>query len=214
MKLIIIEGGDRLGKSSLIKGLCEHFNYDNVIIRHFGKPPKDLLSEAALGFQIKTFYQEAELFLQLENSFTKMHSYYDNVVIWNRAHLGEYVYGQMFRNSTVISDYPNFIKKQLLTFEKLYFSKLDDVYLITLTADPGFFCSKEDGNSFSKNLKDKTKELELFKEAHNFSLIPNKLLVKVDKQITELYYNGSGQFRPKEDILNEVIKFIENGSRK
>ena len=35
MKLLIIEGGDQLGKSSLIKGLCEHFNYDNVTIRHF-----------------------------------------------------------------------------------------------------------------------------------------------------------------------------------
>ena len=40
MKLYIVEGGDRLGKSTLISKICQSANYDNVTIRHFGKPPK------------------------------------------------------------------------------------------------------------------------------------------------------------------------------
>jgi thymidylate kinase len=197
MKLLIIEGGDQLGKSSLIKGLCEHFNYDNVTIRHFGKPPKDLTSQKALSFQIECFHEEIDLYKAFRRKSWSKHNYFPNKLIWNRSHLGEYVYGQMFRG----------VKKEILlhvleNFERhaLHCLINNDIYLITLTADPEFFHSKEDGNSFSNNIEDKTKELELFKEIHNFSLIRNKCLIKVDDQF--------GEFRPKEAILNEVIYFI------
>ncbi len=39
--------------------------------------------------------------------------------------------------------------------------------------------------TFSKTLEEKTRELKLFEEVHNFSLIKNKLLVKVDKETYE-----------------------------
>ena len=66
MKLIIIEGGDRLGKTSLIKGLCEYFNYDNITIRHFGKPPMNLSSEDVLDFQFKCFNYEGNLMHEIK----------------------------------------------------------------------------------------------------------------------------------------------------
>ena len=192
MKLLICEGGDGLGKNSLIEGLCKYFNYDNITIRHFGKPPKDLNPEEVLDFQFRSFYNEGNFVEHIYDRFKK-HDYYDETVIWNRSHLGEYVYGQMFRNAD-----PNFLKTKLLFFEK-FFLDSKDIYLITLTSDPKFFLEKEDGQSFSKNLEQKTKELELFKEAHEFSTIDKKLLVKVDKD---------EKFRCKEDILDEVINFI------
>jgi len=191
MKLIICEGGDRLGKSSLIKGLCEYFNYDNVTVRHFGKPPKNLNPQEVLDFQFKAFDKEMELFhyIRQSSSYDK-YSYYPETMIWNRSHLGEFIYSQMFRGGD-----PNILRTKLLNYEKGFISY--EVFLITLTADPKFFHSKEDGNSFSDTLEDKSKELELFKEAHNFSSIPKKLLVKVDKR--------NGKFRSKSDILNEVL---------
>ena len=204
MKLLIIEGPDRCGKSSLIKGICEYYNYDNISIRHFGKPPKSLLGEAALSYQLNAFYKEAELFSKSLQLLSDYYSYYENTFIWNRSHLGEYIYGPMFRNANM-TDYSNVVKNSLSLFEKKYFSTLKNVYLITLVADPKFNLSKEDGNSFSQTLEQKTKEIELFKEAHEFSIIHPKLLLKVDE---------NGAFRPKEDILNEVLEFIENGSRK
>jgi len=196
MKLIILEGGDRLGKSTLIEGLCKHFNYDNISIRHFGKPPKKLDSNQVLLFQFICFSKEAEFIDAFK--FIGADNYYDNIIIWNRSHLGEYVYSQMFRGVDGEE-----IKNQLTHWEhfKLLLNNEDiDMHLITLTADPEFFLSKEDGESFSKNLEEKTKELQLFKEAHEFSLIKNKLLIKVD---------NNGEFKSKEEILNEVLNFIK-----
>lgn len=194
MKLIILEGGDRLGKSTLIKGLCEHFNYDNVTIRHFGKPPKGLLPEEILKFQFKAFRKEMNLFYRIYTRSIDTYTYYPEIMIWNRSHLGEYVYSQMFRGGK-----PETLKRMLLEYERGFISH--NVYLITLTASPEFFHSREsDGHELSKTLEQKTKELELFKEAHEFSIIRPKLLLKVD---------NNGQFRTKEDILNEVIQFTK-----
>ena len=197
MKLLIFEGGDRLGKSTLIKSLFNYFENQNIMIRHFGKPPKkDLTPEEVIHFQFECFEQEAHLHNLLDDKNKRKYNYYDDILIWNRSHLGEYVYGPMFRkeNSEVI-------KILLVLYEKFKLKCLTnkDIYLITLTASPKFFLSKEDGNSFSKNLKEKSKELELFKEVHKLSLIKNKLLLKVDK---------NGQFRDKKEIFNEVLTFI------
>jgi len=208
MKLLVIEGGDGLGKNTLIKGLCEYFNYDNVTIRHFGKPPKEITRQEVLDFQFKAFNKEMKLWNYIyQDSVYDKYCYYPEVMIWNRSHLGEYVYSQMFRGGD-----PKVLKEKLLNYEKSFISH--KIHLITLTANPEFFLSKEDGNSFSNKLEDKTKELELFKEAHDFSILSNKLLIKVDKETeistgTEWKMKGPNIFRPKKDILNEVINFIE-----
>ena len=58
MKHIIIEGGDRLGKDTLLKNLCNHFDYNNLTIRHFDKPPKGMSPKETLDFQFEVFYKE------------------------------------------------------------------------------------------------------------------------------------------------------------
>lgn len=208
-KLIIICGGDRLGKGSLIRGLCEYYDYKNVTVRHCDKPPKNIVQEKILDYQLAAFTQEWDLVYKLQ-SIDQKFTYHNSIIIFDRFYLGEYVYGQMFRKYNA-----NLIKERILKLENEHLERIFkwcDVYLITLTADPEFFHSKEDGNSFSKNLEDKTKELELFKEAHEFSLIPNKLLVKVDTygetNFGGVIMKGPNVFRPKKDILNEVINFI------
>jgi thymidylate kinase len=195
-KLIVICGGDRLGKGTLIKGLCETFDYKNITIRHCDKPPKDLLNDQILDYQLKAFEQEFEL-IHYVQTMNRKFMYHDNIIIYDRFHLGEFVYGQLFRNYDA-----NLLKTKILALEEknLRNNIWFEPYLITLTADSEFFLNKEDGNSFSKNLEEKTKELQLFKETHDFSVIKNKLLVKVDE---------NGSFRSKEEILNEVINFIK-----
>jgi thymidylate kinase len=207
MKLIILEGGDRLGKSTLIKGLCEHFKYDNVTIRHFGKPPEGMLPEDVLDFQFSAFHHELEIYLYMDLQGRSRYKYYPEKMIWNRSHLGEYVYSQMFRKGN-----PKVLKGKLLDYERHFVN--DNVYLITLTADPDFFNERKcDGHELSKTIEQKTKELELFKEAHEFSVIPNKLLLKVDKEHgiptgSGWIMKGPNVFRTKEDILDEVLQFI------
>jgi len=194
MKHIIIEGGDGLGKDTLIKGLCSHFDYDNIIIRHFGKPPSYYLKDPkqSIYYQFEQFNKEADL---LNCIYDKASIYYENIVIWNRSHLGEYVYSQMFRGIKEKE-----IKKRLIVFEDRWEFNNIPRFLITLTADPEFFLSKEDGQSFSKNIEQKTKELQLFREVHFLSKIEKKLLIKV---------NNGDKFRNKKDILNETLKFIK-----
>ena len=195
MKHIIIEGGDRLGKDTLLKGICDYFNYENITIRHFGKPPKGMSPKETLDFQLDVFYKEI-LFVDYirDNIDGDEWGYYPNTVIWNRSHLGEFVYSQMFRGISKKE-----IKQKLRLFEERNLSP--NMYLITLTAAPEFFLSKEDGNSFSQNLDQKTRELELFKEAHKNSIIPKKKLIKIDFE---------GRFRTKEKILESIIRFIND----
>ena len=193
MKLIIIEGGDRLGKSTLIEGICKHFKYDNVTIRHFGKPPRGLTSEAVSAYQFKAFDKEKRFLDRVYQ--LSFFSYYPEIVIWNRSYLGEYVYSQMFRNGN-----PEELKTKLLNFERGI--NIFNTCLITLTASPEFFLKKEDGNSFSRDLSTKTKELELFKEIHELSRINCKKIIKVDH---------NGEFWPKQTILDKVLNVIDHG---
>lgn len=195
MKHIIIEGGDRLGKDTIVKRLCDHFDYKNITLRHFDKPPKGMSPKETLDFQFDVFYKEM-LFVDhiRDNIHGDDWSYHDEIVIWNRSHLGEYVYSQMFRgiNRKEVSE-----KLRLFEERNLY----TDMFLITLTAEPRFFHAQEDGDSFSQNLEQKTQELQLFKEAHALSMIPNKKIVKV---------NQGNNYKGKEIIFEEVIQLIEN----
>jgi len=194
MKHLVIEGGDNLGKDTLINGIREHFKPHNWIERHFGKPSKGMSPKETLDFQFDVFYKEMLFRDYLRDDIDGDDwGYYDNILLWNRSHLGEYVYSQMFRGITKRE-----IKEKIKLFEQRNISS--QMYLITLTASPRFFLSKEDGDSFSQNLEQKTRELELFKEAHNLSIIPHKKLVKVDFEY---------QFRDKNKILESVINFIK-----
>lgn len=197
MKHIIIEGGDRLGKSTLIEGISNHFNYDNISVRHFGKPPKVFPEEhTPLSFQMECFYKEGFLLENIKQMEDDEFNYYENIVIWNRAHLGEFVYGQMFRGTD-----PQQILNALKNFEERFLIRNPETYLILLTADPEFFLSKEDGQSFSQDLKDKTRELKLFNDAFEASTLDNKLRVKVNKD--------SRNYFPKSMILTHIIDFIK-----
>jgi len=193
MKHIIIEGGDRLGKDTLLRNLCNHFNYNNITIRHFDKPPKGMSPKETLDFQFEVFYKEM-LFVDHINDIMDGDEwgYHDNIVIWNRSHLGEYVYSQMFRGISRKD-----VATRLKLFEERNLSSTQ--YLVTLTASPKFFLEQEDGESFSQDLDQKTRELQLFKEAHALSLIENKKLIKV---------NNGNSYRGREVILNEVLEFI------
>lgn len=193
-KLIIICGGDRLGKGTLIEGLCDFYEYKNIMIRHCDKPPKNLPHNRVLDHQMRTFKIERDLIFYYLNMDYK-HLYHNNIIIYDRFYLGEYVYSQMFRNGD-----PDVLKNLIIDFEKGFKSILYKTFLIVPTADPVFFHNIDDGNSFSKNIEDKTTELRLFKEAFEFSTLKNKLLLKVD---------NNGAYRKKEDILSQVLQFIE-----
>lgn len=185
MKLIICEGPDRCGKDTLLNRLVDETL--NVIKRHWGFPKGNTNDE-------KTQYQK-EMFLHefyLHKVFNE-HIGRDGVMFWNRSHLGEFVYGTIYRNSNPES--------WVWELEKIWeFNENPEIYLILLYADPEFVAKKDDGNSYSAKIEDKTKEISAFLNAFDKSVIKRKLKIKI---------NEGDQYRNKDTIYQEVKQFIK-----
>lgn len=80
---IAIEGVDRLGKDTLIKGLLNRLGFMQVI--HYQKPLKlEALGNSLFAYQQRSF---AKMFAMLEQGG----------FLLNRAHLGEVVYSHRYR---------------------------------------------------------------------------------------------------------------------
>ncbi len=175
-KQFLIEGVDRMGKSTLIQGLLDRLGYHLVV--HYEKPKKLQVyveedeASALRRYQIELYTQ---MFQMIDQGFN---------VIFDRAHLGEVVYAPMYRG--YFGDY---------TFDMERWTNRADARLILLTTSDFSFI-KDDGLSldFSK------KELEQAKfiEAFNKSKIEDKILIDVS--------DGKGGYRSAESILNEVLK--------
>jgi hypothetical protein len=180
LRNIIIEGVDRLGKSTLIEGLQQELGFFQVI--HYEKPKKLKAygENSALALKV---YQEKSFFQML-----MMLSTYGTRYIMDRAHLGEYVYSPLYRH------YPG---DYVFSLEELMIESGHDFAESTLlvllhTSDFSFIA--DDGLSFDFTKKDE--EQDLFKEAFKLSKIKSKLMVDV---------NDGGKFKQPEAILKEVI---------
>lgn len=190
MKLLIIEGPDRCGKNTLIKNLTSQA--ENFVVRHFGSAKgKDDMEKR--NFQFQFFKKEFELAsLRRQFELPDKERYPKDIWIWNRAHLGEFVYGKMYRNTDP--------QQWVMKLEEMYGFDIDpSVYLLLLTADPEFLCKRDDGLSFTAEVDKKAKEIESFKQAFNQSKIMNKLIINVS--------NGEN-YLDADIILDKVNKFL------
>ena len=195
MKIIIIEGTDRTGKDTLINELKNL--YSHTLIIHCGKPVGKTLEEQNLN-------QDA-----LFNSYiNKLYNenYYDvcDLIIFNRAWYGEYVYGTLYRNRqkndvfNMINDIEQDIKLFINDNSKFY-TKLENVYYVQLINNSTELALKnDDGNSISNDENNIMKETSLFYEIFEKSQLNKKLIV----------VNDGNKFRDKNDILNEVLDFV------
>jgi thymidylate kinase len=182
MKHLIIEGPDRVGKDTLIKNLTSHFS--NVAIRHFRSPKGNDDSEKRV-YQYNSFHEEYENVID----FNRMKF---DLCIWNRGHLGEFVYGKLYRQTEP--------ETWVLNQESMYIDKDSQVYLLLLTASPEFLASKDDGKSFSSTASARKQEIESFREACNKSKIPHFLEIKVE---------DDGIYLTPEDITQQVMNFLQ-----
>ena len=182
----IIEGLDRLGKSTLVQNIQEHLGYFQVI--HYGKPQTLNYYEegAADSPDVKQTVQQMYQMACFRNMFKMLNT--DGVrMILDRAHLGECVYSPIYRKYE--GDY-------VYGMEELIADR-DDIRLILLTED--FSASKhfkDDGLSF--DVSKRNQEQQLFIKALFNSNIKDKRMICV----TGL----NGEFRPEEDILREALQ--------
>lgn len=175
-KQFLIEGVDRMGKSTLIQGLLDTLGYHLVV--HYEKPKK-LKAYAERELPLRAY--QIDTYIQM---FRLIDAHRRNKVILDRAHLGEAVYAPIYRKYS--GNYVFDIEQQVPTH---------DARLVLLTTSDFSFI-KDDGLSldFSK----KEEEQRLFIEAFNKSAIADKLIIDVS--------NGKGGYKPAEQILAEVLR--------
>jgi thymidylate kinase len=190
MKLLLIEGPDRCGKNILIKNLTSQA--ENYVVRHFGsaKGRNDLEKR---NFQYQFFKKEFTLAaLRPQFEMPDKERYPRDIWIMNRAHLGEFVYGKMYRETRP--------EQWVMQMETMFGMDLDpSVYLLLLTAPPEFLCKRDDGLSFSNDVMQKTHEIASFRSAFEKSKIINKMIMNVA--------NGD-EYLDESIILQEVNKFL------
>lgn len=172
MKLIV-EGVDRLGKSTLINNILKHYGPHPVI--HCSSPPKGIVNPG--------MYQE--LFFR---SCFDLLSDFRNDIIFDRCHLGEYIYGPLYRKTD-----PNFI----FDIENEYAGEVINHTKLVLLYTEDFSIMKDDGLSFDYNAREK--EQTLFIEAFQKSKMKNKYMLKV---------NEGAQYRNADEIFNELKEWI------
>jgi hypothetical protein len=184
MKLIIIEGTDRTGKDTLVNRVIQ--DHRHVVKRHWGFPKVETNGEKT-AYQKRSFREE---FVFYDLLYVNTPS--DMIMIWNRAHIGEFVYGTIYRDSQP--------ETWVWDLEKEFFmDEIDEVYLVLLYADPEFVAQKDDGKSYSAKIEDKTREISAFLNAFENSGIKNKLKIKV---------NEGNSYIDRELIYTTVKQFI------
>lgn len=193
MKHLIIEGPDRTGKDALISLLLPFCQ--NAVVTHFSTPIGNT-DEEKRQFQETSFRQEfAKANTLTSEVFNKPPKPgREDILFWNRAHLGEFVYGKLYRET-----HP---EEWVMDIEKEYgYDKREDVFLLLLTADPEFLSKKDDGLSFSATAESRKREIENFRSAFHLSNIQKKL---------ELVVSKDGEYVPFQTIVDRVLQFLNS----
>lgn len=186
-----IEGLDRLGKSTLIRGIQDALGFYQVV--HFGKPEElEIYSHAVPSIEdevpLASFSKYIYQYETFRNSMLMTQS--KTRLIFDRWHLGECVYAPLYRNYS--GDYV-FKLERMMQMERR-----SDIRLILLTEDfsnANHF--ESDGDSFDD--KKRYEEQGLFINAFERSILPDKRIVCVTDVRT-------GKFRQPLDILEEALE--------
>jgi nicotinamide riboside kinase len=197
----LIDGIDRLGKSSLVKRIQDELGYHLVI--HYDKPQVltnyliaahgikestdpnyDFVKHLSVENIARYLYQEEvnrSMFELMKN---------DVPIIFDRTHLGEMVYAPLYRGYS--GDYVYRFEKEFID-EKMYTQSYNVRLILLISSNTEML--QDDGRSFDPTKKDE--EQKMFIEAFNKSQLTNKVIVDV--------HNGAGGYKSFEDVFTEAI---------
>ena len=162
---IIIEGPDNVGKSTLIQNLKNNFNNFTLHNIHYSNVKQE--SPA------KTIEYSTKLYTEMFQNMFECSKYEKSGMILDRSHIGEMVYGPVYRGYT--GEYVLDIERKFTHVHPVW----DNLYLITLIDQPENLINRDDGLSFSIDIKKKETEINNFINAYEKSLIKNKLLINI-----------------------------------
>jgi thymidylate kinase len=204
MKVIIVEGMDNTGKSTMIDRLIKYLTRKDgidadkqIYVKHLVKPDGENDIERATNIDITNFNLATFLInAHKENKY--------KYIILDRAWYSEYVYGQLYRNRQ-----EHEIRKRVQNIEEYlnnyFFKHIDTVsfhLLIFLATDPNFYIKHEDGQSLSIGNEQRDliiKEMSLFTNIAYMANVENKGIILVN--------NGS-EFLTEDTIFKKIKNII------
>lgn len=203
MKLLIFEGLDNIGKSTLITWVNSALQTQRGIdgnrinIIHFTQPQG--VTNAEMIKNIDNYNNTI-----CNDIVTWQNDNIYDYVILDRSWYSEYVYGQIYRNR-LKRDILHKIK--LIELTLMWHMEIEDIYYIYVnTADLDFVIDNEDGESLSNSknkanmLKTIKKEQKLFNEIYkDYSLLPKSCKHTIDP-ITNHKFN---------DVLNMASNIVK-----
>ena len=168
--LIIVEGPDNSGKSTLIKNIKNHFNHIAIQNLHYSNVNQSSI-EDTISYTKKLhrdMFELMEFVTSVDNSG----------VICDRSHLGEMIYGPIYRG---------YDGEYVLDIEREYHNRdiWNKIVLITMYNSPENLIDRDDGLSFSTDINKKKNEIDNFVNAHNKSTITKKVLIDVGENTEE-----------------------------
>lgn len=172
---LIIEGLDNTGKSTLISNIQAtiyndwiHKDYADKYtcnILHYSNIKSDKLTPDEMRL-VSSFHYHNGFDLMLKNDRV------NNILIYDRFHLGEYVYSELYRE---------YDGSYIFDIEKKYIEIIDeDTYLIVIIDDVDNLIKRDDGLSFTTDKVKKQWEIDRFKEAFDKSNFSKKLLININ----------------------------------
>jgi len=205
MTVFIFEGPDNLGKSTIIKSLVnEYKDVRDICMIHFTGPHCEN-GEDPFEYQKRTFFAKVKKIITISQYNKLIGKQNDDIIILDRSWIGEYVYGQIYRNGNadkiinMINDCNAMLSREDI---KLVFVRLD--------ATPEFVIYHDDNKSFtsdydeSKRLATVTKEIKLFKEAFDKIAIDNTKAVKMSVCVQNVNSNTADEYRTVDSIYNQI----------
>jgi len=183
---ILVEGIDRLGKDTLLRGIQDRLGY-HLVLRYEKPPLLDCYARGEATHSPQRTYQEASFRTLLE-----ILGFGSNLkILCNRSHLGEFVYAPIYRKYS--GEYVFELEREFRLNAKA------DIRLVLLTED--FQSSQhfvDDGKSLGTPEK-RQAEQSMFIEAFERSVICDKRVICVTNR-------KSGTFRPSTEILEEALR--------
>ena len=162
--IVIIEGLDRCGKTTLISNLRKNFFANpKLIVHHASAPPKCVADPNSW---------EIEHYTDLANTFHKLSSNEGYDIICDRFHLGAMVYGMKYRG---LEPY------RVFEVDRDIISKGTEkrIALILLTDKVEAVFERDDGMSLESNKADFEYSRNEFINFFNYSRIQHKLHINI-----------------------------------
>lgn len=178
--ILIIEGMDRCGKSTLVEQLRKRYFLNNVrvLVHHSSSPPK---VENPNEWEVQHYRQ------MLDASYMLNYSH-DFDIIFDRFHLGAIVYGKKYRNAD---------PEDIYGIENMYIHPNDEIALVLLTDWTHNIMERDDDDSLEDGPSEFDETRVAFEEAFNRSIIPNKLHINIHE---------NGGFK---NTYSTVTKFLD-----